>query len=162
MAGARVAASNAIDTRGEAIVVALRKGGYAVATTLEPRLSPLGSISSRHYGAPTLFMRLLERSALFFFLCASILTCDIEPVVAPLVKLARESRALSGRKRAFAANRRSRAARGARSDASAQQNADRIEAMIEARSHALAAISHDLRTIITRVRLSPNSSRTSI
>ena len=29
----------------------------------------------------------------------------------------------------------------------------RIQAMIDARTHALAAISHDLRTIITRIRL---------
>ena len=153
-AGARVAASNAIDTRGEAIVVALRKGGYAVATTLEPRLSPLGSISSRHYGAPTLFMRLLERSALFFFLCASILTVWISSaVVAPLVKLAREAE----RYPAENAHLRPIDEAGPREvrDLTRALNRmqSRIEAMIEARSHALAAISHDLRTIITRVRL---------
>ena len=138
----------------EAIVVALRKGGYAVATTLEPRLSPLGSISSRHYGAPTLFMRLLERSALFFFLCTSILTVWISSaVVAPLVKLAREAE----RYPAENAHLRPIDEAGPREvrDLTRALNRmqSRIEAMIEARSHALAAISHDLRTIITRLRL---------
>ena len=154
-AGARVvAASKATDKRGEAIVVALRKGGYAVATTLEPRLSPWASMSSRHYGAPSLPMRLLERSALFFFLCASILTVWISSaVVAPLVKLAREAE----RYPAENAHLRPIAEAGPREvrDLTRALNRmqSRIEAMIEARSHALAAISHDLRTIITRVRL---------
>jgi len=154
-AGARVvAASRATDTRGGAIVVALRNGGYAVATTLEPRRSLWASMSSTQNGAPTLPMRLLERSALFFFLCASILTVWISSaVVAPLVKLAREAE----RYPAENAHLRPIAEAGPREvrDLTRALNRmqSRIEAMIEARSQALAAISHDLRTIITRVRL---------
>ena len=154
-AGARVvAASRATDNRGGAIVVALRNGGYAVATTLEPRRSLWASMSSTQNGAPTLPMRLLERSALFFFLCASILTVWISSaVVAPLVKLAREAE----RYPAENAHLRPIAEAGPREvrDLTRALNRmqSRIEAMIEARSQALAAISHDLRTIITRVRL---------
>jgi len=154
-AGARVvAASKATDKRGGAIVVALRNGGYAVATTLEPRRSLWASMSSTQNGAPTLPMRLLERSALFFFLCASILTVWISSaVVAPLVKLAREAE----RYPAENAHLRPIAEAGPREvrDLTRALNRmqSRIEAMIEARSQALAAISHDLRTIITRVRL---------
>ena len=154
-AGARVvAASKATDKRGGAIVVALRKGGYAVATTLEPRRSLWASMSLTQNGAPTLFMRLLERSALFFFLCASILTVWISSaVVAPLVKLAREAErypAENGHLRPIA-EAGPREVRDLTRALNRMQS--RIEAMIEARSHALAAISHDLRTIITRVRL---------
>jgi signal transduction histidine kinase len=99
-------------------------------------------------------MRLLERSALFFFLCASILTVWISSaVVAPLVKLAREAE----RYPAENAHLRPIDEAGPREvrDLTRALNRmqSRIEAMIEARSHALAAISHDLRTIITRVRL---------
>jgi signal transduction histidine kinase len=154
-AGARVvAASKATDKRGGAVVVALRNGGYAVATTLEPRRSLWASMSSTQNGAPTLPMRLLERSALFFFLCVSILTAWISSaVVAPLVKLAREAE----RYPAENAHLRPIAEAGPREvrDLTRALNRmqSRIEAMIEARSHALAAISHDLRTIITRVRL---------
>ena len=154
-AGARVvAASKATDKRGGTIVVALRKGGYAVVTTPEPRRSLWASMSSTQHRAPTLPMRLLERSALFFFLCASILTVWISSaVVAPLVKLAREAE----RYPAENAHLRPIAEAGPREvrDLTRALNRmqSRIEAMIEARSHALAAISHDLRTIITRVRL---------
>ena len=149
-----VAASKPTDKLGGAIAVALRKGGYAVATTVGPRRSLLASMSSTQNGAPSLPMRLLERSALFFFLCASILTVWISSaVVAPLVKLAREAErypAEKGRLRPIA-EAGPREVRDLTRALNRMQS--RIEAMIEARSHALSAISHDLRTIITRLRL---------
>jgi len=153
--GARIFASaKSTDKRGGAISVELRKGGYAVATTLAPRQSLWTAGLSAQSRAPTLFMRLLERSALFFVLCASILTVWISgAVVAPLVKLAREAERYPAEK----GHLRPIAEAGPREvrDLTRALNRmqSRIEAMIEARSHALAAISHDLRTIITRVRL---------
>jgi signal transduction histidine kinase len=153
--GARVfAASRSTDARGTGIAVALRKGGYAMAIMSEPRRSPLTSMSSAQSGAPTLRMRLLERSALFFLFCASILTLWISSaVVAPLVKLASEAE----RYPAEGGDSRPITEAGPREvrDLTRALNRmqSRIEAMIEARSHALAAISHDLRTIITRIRL---------
>jgi signal transduction histidine kinase len=149
-----VAASKATDKRGGAIVVALRKGGYAVATTLEPRRSLWASMSLTQKGAPTLPMRLLERSALFFFLCASILTVWISSaVVAPLVKLAREAERYPAEKGHLRPIAEAGPCEVRDLTRALNRMQSRIEAMIEARSHALAAISHDLRTIITRVRL---------
>jgi len=153
--GAQIfAAAKTNDKRGGAVAIALRKGGYAVATTLEPRRSLWTAMASAQGGAPTLPMRLLERSALFFLFCASILTVWISgAVVAPLVKLAREAE----RYPAEGDHLRPIAEAGPREvrDLTRALNRmqSRIEAMIEARSHALAAISHDLRTIITRIRL---------
>ncbi|MGA8173014.1 MAG: ATP-binding protein [Methylocystis sp.] len=147
--------SKAADKRGGVVAVGLRKGGYAVATTPEPRRSLWASMSSAQGGgAQTLSMRLLERSVLFFFFCASILTVWISSaVVAPLVKLAREAERYpaEGKNSRPIAEAGPREVRDLTRALNRMQN--RIEAMIQARGHALAAISHDLRTIITRVRL---------
>ncbi len=140
----------------DVIAVRLRKGGYAIVSLLEPRRSSqFGSSASGKPADPNrLMVRLLERSAIFFFLCATILVVWVSSfVAAPLVNLAREAERfpsetsdrdmiaeagpLEVRNLARALNRMQR----------------RIQTMIEARSHALAAVSHDLRTIITRVRL---------
>ncbi len=131
------------------IGAALRKGGYIVAAIPAPRRN-LGSGG----GAAPAPMRILERSALYCILCASILTVWVSgAVVAPLVRLAREAERFPDET----------AARRPIAEAGPQEVRDltralnrmqnRIEAMIEARSRALAAISHDLRTIITRISL---------
>lgn len=144
--GARVFVmrSNA-DKGARQIGAALRKGGYIVA--LAPHALRIGA------GAPPP-MRIIERSALFFFLCASILTIWLSgAVVAPLVRLAREAERFPDE----CATRRPIAEAGPQEvrDLTRALNRmqHRIEAMIETRSRALAAISHDLRTIITRMSL---------
>ena len=146
-------ASMATGKQGGSIYVPLRKGGYAVAT-FDPRRSMQILMTPRGGGDPSLFMRLVERSALFFFLCASIVTAWISnAVVAPLVKLAREAESYpaEGKHLHPITEAGPREVRNLTRALNRMQG--RIEAMIEARDHALAAISHDLRTIITRVRL---------
>jgi signal transduction histidine kinase len=95
-----------------------------------------------------------ERSALFFFICVAMLTVwASSAVVAPLVRLARQAEQFPN----------DAAKQGAFAEEGPQEVRDlsralnrmqtRIEAMIAARAHVLAAISHDLRTIITRLKL---------
>jgi signal transduction histidine kinase len=135
--------------------VALRKGGYVVATTPGTHSSRRGAVwAMRSAGAVSFPVRLLERSALFFLLCATILTVWISnTVVAPLVKLVNEAELFPDEscKRRLLEEAGSREVRDLTRALNRMQC--RIQAMIEARSHALAAISHDLRTIITRIRL---------
>jgi signal transduction histidine kinase len=93
-------------------------------------------------------------SGLFFLICAAILTVwSSRAVVAPLVELARRAekfpsesseRELLPEKGPLEVRELTRAL---------NRMQDRIYSMIAARSRALAAISHDLRTIITRMRL---------
>ncbi len=137
------------------IGVALRKGGYAFVGAPEGRSSSRGVLSSiRSSTAASLPVRLLERSALFFLLCATILTVWISnAVVAPLVRLAREAEQFpdESNKQQIIKEAGSREVRDLARALNRMQG--RIQAMIAARSQALAAISHDLRTIITRIRL---------
>ena len=131
------------------VAVALRKGGYAVAVPMERRAPEEGP-----GGEPTLWMRLLERTVLFFLLCVTLLTIwASQAVVAPLARLAEEAERFpeeGGEKRQIAEGGPQEVRDLARA---LNRMQSRIEAMIAARSQALAAISHDLRTIITRLRL---------
>ncbi len=133
--------------RGESnFVVALRQGGFLVISPDIP-LEPPGGV-----GGP--WQLRVERMALFFLLSVTLLTIWISTtVVAPLVRLAREAERFpdesgSGAPLAEAGPREVRDLTRA-----VNRMQRRIEAMIAARSQALAAISHDLRTIITRVKL---------
>jgi len=129
---------------GGPVAIALRKGGWAFAT-------PQERWSSDHLTLP---MRLLERSVLFFFLCATLLTAWASAVVvAPLVRLAREAERFPddrGEPNLIAETGPEEVRELTRA---LNRMQSRIQAMITARSHALASISHDLRTIITRIRL---------
>ncbi len=137
-------------------VVELRKGGYVVAKALEPRRS------SRHEAkwladrgaSASFFMRNLERSLLFFLLSTTILVIWISSVVvAPLVKLAHEAERFPEdvRSQRLMTESGPKEVRDLARTLNKMQL--RIRAMIKSRSRAHAAISHDLRTIITRVRL---------
>ncbi len=146
--GARVYLSKETNARGESgVVVALRQGGYLVAATEGPRRPGFPAWASSW---PTRVQRL----ALFFLLCVTLLTLWISAaVVAPLVRLAREAERFpdeSGPK-APLAEAGPHEVRDLTRAVNRMQR--RIEAMIAARSQALAAISHDLRTIITRIKL---------
>ena len=146
--GAHVYLSNDTNGRGESsVVVALRQGGYLVAATEGPRRPAFPAWAANW---PTRVQRL----ALFFLLCVTLLTLWISgTVVAPLVRLAREAERFpdeSGPK-APLAEAGPREVRDLTRAVNRMQR--RIEAMIAARSQALAAISHDLRTILTRIKL---------
>jgi len=143
----RVYLAQEADGRGESnFVVALRQGGFLVISPDIP-LEPPGGV-----GGP--WQLRVERMALFFLLSVTLLTIWISTtVVAPLVRLAREAERFpdeSGSK-APLAEVGPREVRDLTRAVNRMQR--RIEAMIAARSQALAAISHDLRTIITRVKL---------
>ncbi len=146
--GARVYFSNETNARDESgVVVALRQGGYLVAATEGPRRPGFPAWAANW---PTRVQRL----GLFFLLCVTLLTLWISgAVVAPLVRLAREAERFpdeSGPK-APLAEAGPREVRDLTRAVNRMQW--RIEAMIAARSQALAAISHDLRTILTRIKL---------
>ncbi|MGA9599278.1 MAG: ATP-binding protein [Methylocystis sp.] len=146
--GARVYLSNDTNARGESsVVVALRQGGYLVAAAEGPRRPGFPAWAANW---PTRVQRL----ALFFLLCVTLLTLWISgTVVAPLVRLAREAERFpdeSGPREPLA-EAGPREVRDLTRAVNRMQR--RIEAMIAARSQALAAISHDLRTILTRIKL---------
>ncbi|HYA81477.1 MAG TPA: ATP-binding protein [Methylocystis sp.] len=126
------------------VAVALRKGGWAIAAPVEREGA---------HDHPPLWRRLLARSVLFYFLCAALLTTwASRAVVAPLARLAREAeRFPNDRCETRLIEQGPREVRELTRALNRMQ--DRIHTMIAARSHALAAISHDLRTIITRIRL---------
>ena len=129
------------------LVVALRQGGCLTISTMGPRRPPFPAWSAN-------WLTRVERLALFFLLCVTLLTLWISgAVVAPLVRLAREAERFpdeSGARRPLA-EAGPREVRDLTRAVNRMQR--RIEAMIAARSQALAAISHDLRTIITRIKL---------
>lgn len=135
--------------------IELRRGGYLVIAITEPRRSQALEDERRGASVMSLAMsRNLESSAALFLVSALVLTIWLTlTVIAPLYRLVRQAEKLpldrgrpdpikeSGpkemRELSRALNRMQR----------------RIDSMIESRSRALAAISHDLRTIITRMRL---------
>ena len=144
--GARLYLARETNSRGENdVVVELRQGGYLVLAAETPR---------RALGPGGLWSLRVGRMALFFLLCVTLLTLWISgAVVAPLVRLAREAERFpdeSGSK-APLAEAGPREVRDLTRAVNRMQR--RIEAMIAARSQALAAISHDLRTILTRIKL---------
>jgi signal transduction histidine kinase len=93
-------------------------------------------------------------SGLFFLICAATLTVwTSNAVVAPLVELSRRAEKFpsDSERREVIAEKGPQEVRDLTRALNRMQ--DRIHSMMAARSRALAAISHDLRTIITRMRL---------
>lgn len=161
--------SAATATKGLTVIsVALRKGGYALLMWGEQPLGdifppppPQGAPSdiATPFGPPpakrpaSLLAGLLYGSALFFLLCVSMfIIWALRMIVAPLAKLAKQAERFPGsacqqilieegplevRNLTRALNRMQ----------------VRISSMLEARSQISAAISHDVRTILTRVRM---------
>lgn len=140
--------------RGELYAIALKGGGVLIVDIPEPRRSAHGQSSSGTMDRGHLQMRVWERFAALFLICVLILSLWLSAMVAsPLVRLAKEAEKFpddmddgdrAPEKGPLEVVELSRAINRMR---------DRIRSMIASRSHALAAISHDLRTIITRMRL---------
>lgn len=144
------------------VAVALRKGGYVVIGASQRRGGPSfgepgpprgdgGLPPGPPHGPST---GIWIGSALFFFFCAAILTIwTSSAVVAPLVKLAGQAEKFPNEngERELIAEEGPQEVRDLTRSLNRMQ--DRIYSMIAARSRVLAAISHDLRTIITRMRL---------
>ncbi|BBU61330.1 two-component sensor histidine kinase [Methylosinus sp. C49] len=162
---------------GRRLAIALRKGGYLTLAPISresrregfgdggPRDPPPGDFSGaqpvgspppppQSGPAPPPPMGIWLGSALFFLICAAILTLwTSSAVVAPLVELARRAEKFPSEscESALLVEKGPQEVRDLTRSLNRMQA--RIYAMIAARSRVLAAISHDLRTIITRMRL---------
>lgn len=135
--------------------VEFRKGGWLVISVVEPRRSIALDEERRGMDARKIAMsRNLESSAALFLVSALMLTVWLTlAVIAPLYRLVRQAERLPydrGRSEPI----KETGPKEMRELSSALNRMQRrIDSMIDARSRALAAISHDLRTIITRMRL---------
>jgi signal transduction histidine kinase len=130
------------------VVVGLRKGGYLRVSTLAPRRPAWPGY------APSWPRRIVERTALFFIVCATLLTIWVSrTVVAPLARLAREAERFPDESCECAPLIEAGPREVRDLTRAVNRMQARIQTMIAARNQALAAISHDLRTIITRIKL---------
>ncbi len=138
----------------DTFAIPLRGDGYAIVTVLEPRrsTSEYSSVSQRSWlGVPSYVW---ERMAALFFICVAVVTIWLTgAVVSPIVALARRAESFphDPERAEPIAERGPREVRDLSRALNRMQS--RIQSMILSRSRALAAISHDLRTIITRMRL---------
>ena len=134
---------------GENFAIALKNGGWLTVSIAEPRRSP--HVRSRR-GA--LSGRLWERLAELFVICVAILWIWLSATVtAPLVRLAAQAEKFPEDMDAGARAPEKGPHEVVELSRAINRMQDRIRSMIVMRSHALASISHDLRTIITRMRL---------
>lgn len=156
---------------GRRLAIALHKGGYLTLTPVAregrregfgdggPRAPPPEELPPPPLGGPGRplappMIGVWLASAFFFLICAAILTFwTSSAVVAPLVELAHRAEKFpsdSGESEPLVE-------KGPQEVRDLTRSLNRMQAriysMIAARSRVLAAISHDLRTIITRMRL---------
>jgi len=146
------------------VVIALRKGAYALVSAsqtlqtglppppngYQPGEAPLDGLPKGPPPGSFIFIG----SALFFFLCAAILTIwTSNTVVSPLVKLVGQAERLpsESNEQELIVEEGPQEVRELTRALNRMQI--RIYSMIAARAQVLAAVSHDLRTIITRMRL---------
>jgi signal transduction histidine kinase len=146
------------------VVIALRKGAYALVSAsqtlqtglppppngYQPGEAPFDGLPKGPPPGSFIFIG----SALFFFLCAAILTIwTSNTVVSPLVKLAGRAERLpsESNEQDLIIEEGPQEVRELTRALNRMQI--RIYSMITARAQVLAAVSHDLRTIITRMRL---------
>jgi signal transduction histidine kinase len=138
------AASTPSIGNSQPVAIALRKGAYALVSASQSLQLGGLSIPPPPIG-PALF---------FFLLCTAILTIWMSnTVVSPLVKLAGRAERLpdESNERELIVEEGPREVRELTRALNRMQI--RIYSMIAARAQVLAAVSHDLRTIITRIRL---------
>ncbi|RTL88470.1 MAG: HAMP domain-containing protein [Hyphomicrobiales bacterium] len=154
---AEVFAASAPDGRNSGVLaVGLRKGGYALISIYQHRKPPRSVwrwFWQPEPGTP-FFLTPWALSAILFFLCTTILVVwASDGIVAPLVKLAKHAEQFPDRGEGdeLLAERGPTEVRELTRSINRMQ--DRIRTMIAARSQVLAAVSHDLKTIITRLNL---------
>ncbi len=146
-----------------AVAIGLRKGGFIFAK--KPRPPPEGVEPSptdpRGPGSPPPrpprgppSWSVWFGSALFFFLCATILAMwASNAIIAPLVQLAQQAEKFPGELRDQSPIKEQGPQEVRDLTRALNRMQSRIFSMLEARARFSAAISHDLRTILTRVRL---------
>ena len=134
---------------------ALRGGGWLAITVVEQRRSVALDEERRGMDARKIAMsRNLESSAALFLLSALFLTVWLTlAVIAPLYRLVRQAERLPSDRSKSDPIRETGPREMRELSRALNRMQRRINSMIESRSRALAAISHDLRTIITRMRL---------
>ena len=135
--------------------IGLRKGGFLVVSITEARRSQALDDERRGSSVMSLAMsRNLESSAALFLVSALLLTIWLTlTVIAPLYRLVRQAEKLPLDRGRADPIRESGPKEMRELSRALNRMQRRIDSMIESRSRALAAISHDLRTIITRMRL---------
>lgn len=140
--------------RGELYAIGLKNGESLMVSIPEPRRSAHSQTGQGSSERGFWSARTWERFALLFLICVLMLSLWLSAmVVSPLVRLAEQAEKFPD----DMANEGRAPETGPREvvelSRAINRMRDRIRLMIASRSHALASISHDLRTIITRMRL---------
>lgn len=148
--------SAAMDGAPGVLAVPLRKGGHALISIAQHQKPPRSVW--RWLWQPESDLPFIltpwARAALFFFISTAVLVIwASNGIVAPLVKLARHAEQFpnQGDAEARLAEQGPHEVRELTRSINRMQS--RIRSMIAARARVLAAVSHDLRTIITRLKL---------
>jgi len=154
---AEVFATHAPGDAGPGVMaVALRKGGYALVSIFQHRKPPRSVwrwLWQPEPGTPFLLTP-WALSAVLFFLCTTILVLwASNAIIAPLINLARHAEQFPGEGGGSAPIPERGAHEVRELTRSINRMQERIRTMIAARSRVLAAVSHDLKTIITRLNL---------
>lgn len=138
------------------MAVALRKGGYALISIFQHRKPPRSVwrwLWQPEPGTPFLLTP-WALSAILFFICTTVLVLwASNAIIAPLVNLARHAEQFPGEAGGLAPLTERGAHEVRELTRSINRMQERIRSMIAARTRALAAVSHDLKTIITRLNL---------
>jgi signal transduction histidine kinase len=146
----------AAGAKAASLAVELHKGGYALVRIAQDRRWPNAQKLARRRSDFDRFVNvsMLERWALLFmFLVSALIIWVSNSVAAPLVQLADASERLPDESGTATPLAESGPAEVRFLTRSLNRMQARIQALLKARSQALAAISHDMKTIITRVRL---------
>lgn len=138
------------------MAVALRKGGYGLISITQHRKPPRSVwrwLWEPEPGTPFLLTP-WALSAILFFLSTSVLVLwASNGIVEPLITLARHAEQFPGAHNSEGALPERGPSEVRELTRSINRMQERIAAMIVARTRVLAAVSHDLRTIITRLNL---------
>lgn len=138
------------------MAVALRKGGYGLISITQHRKPPRSVwrwLWEPEPGTPFLLTP-WALSAILFFLSTSVLVLwASNGIVEPLITLARNAEQFPGARNSQGALPERGPSEVRELTRSINRMQERIAAMIVARTRVLAAVSHDLRTIITRLNL---------
>lgn len=150
-----LAAAPPTDRSPGAMAIGLRKGGYALVSISQHRKPPRSVwrwLWQPEPGTPFLLTP-WALSAILFFLSTSVLVLwASNAIVEPLIRLARHAEQFPGEggEKALPEQGPLEVMELTRAITRMQR---RIRSMIAARTHVLAAVSHDLKTIITRLSL---------
>jgi signal transduction histidine kinase len=135
---------------GELYAIGLKSGESLMVSIPEPRRAAHVRAAERGFWPA----RMWERFAVLFLICVLLLSLWLSAmVVSPLVRLAEQAEKFPDDMAAEDRAPEKGPQEVVELSRAINRMRDRIRLMIASRSHALASISHDLRTIITRMRL---------